>query len=148
MLISLFFFTLHQHTMPAYYYIYLLLPLLYFFPLFIFFFINVHCTIILLRAALIKKIAPLGPMPETPVERYEMWFEIIYWQPCNFCLAYMPGRPKGSSAAACCPARAWLPCMGVATQMSRPCPMCPTPSGQEEYHTKKHTKHIQINIGK
>ena len=70
-------------------------------------------------------------MPELQlVERYEMWFEIIYWQPCNFCFAYMPGRPKGSSAAGL------LPCMGVATQMSRPCPMCPTPSGQEEYHTK------------
>jgi len=37
---------------------------------------------------------------------------------------------------ACCPAWAWQSCMGVATQMSRPCPMCPTPSGQEEYHTK------------
>ena len=49
---------------------------------------------------------PLGSYARTPVERYEMWFEIIYWQPCNFCFAYMPGRPKGSVS---CLAWAWQP---------------------------------------
>ena len=48
---------------------------------------------------LLKKLHLLRTYARTPVERYEMWFEIIYWQPCNFCFAYMPGRPKGSSAA-------------------------------------------------
>ena len=116
--------------------IYLLLPLLYFFP-FIFFslmyIVQLYCSELLLLKKLhllvglnrtscpvpvvrkssnvripdrLGRALPLGSYARTPVERYEMWFEIIYWQPCNFCFAYMPGRPKGSVS---CLAWAWQP---------------------------------------
>ena len=62
-----------------------------------------------------------------------MWFEIIYWQPCNICFAYMPGMPTKE---------AQLPCMGVATQMSRASPMCPTPQWPRGVsHKKTHKTH-------
>ena len=71
------------------------------------------CPVLVVRISSIVRIPdrsrralPLGSYARTPVERYEMWFEIIYWQPCNFCFAYMPGRPKGSVS---CLAWAWQP---------------------------------------